>query len=199
METNTSVHFNNEEFDLYIPEARILERVQELADSLNREYAEKKPIFICVLNGAFMFYADLMRRITIPCEVDFLKLSSYGEEKISSGKVQLVKDLNCVVEHRHIVVVEDIVDSGTSVNYIMRHIGEKNPTSLKVVTLLHKPESSATHSPLEFVGFEIPSRFVIGYGLDYAQQGRNLPAVYMLASQARSERNPLATDGKNEK
>ena len=199
MKTNTSVHFNNEEFDLYISEARILERVQELAVSLNREYAEKKPIFICVLNGAFMFYADLMRRITIPCEVDFLKLSSYGEEKISSGKVELVKDLNCVVEHRHIVVVEDIVDSGMSVNYIMRHIGEKNPASLKVVTLLHKPESSATHSPLEFVGFEIPSRFVIGYGLDYAQQGRNLPAVYMLASQARSERNTLATDGKNEK
>ena len=199
MKTNTSVHFNNEEFDLYISEARILERVQELAVSLNREYAEKKPIFICVLNGAFMFYADLMRRITIPCEVDFLKLSSYGEEKISSGKVELVKDLNCVVEHRHIVVVEDIVDSGMSVNYIMRHIGEKNPASLKVVTLLHKPESSATHSPLEFVGFEIPSRFVIGYGLDYAQQGRNLPAVYMLASQARSERNTLAIDGKKEK
>ena len=199
MKTNTSVHFNNEEFDLYISEARILERVQELAVSLNREYAEKKPIFICVLNGAFMFYADLMRRITIPCEVDFLKLSSYGEEKISSGKVELVKDLNCVVEHRHIVVVEDIVDSGMSVNYIMRHIGEKNPASLKVVTLLHKPESSATHSPLEFVGFEIPSRFVIGYGLDYAQQGRNLPAVYMLASQARSEHNTLAIDGKKEK
>ena len=171
---------NEEEFELFISEDEIDARVKEIAQSLNNYYRNKKPIFICVLNGAFIFYADLVRHITVPCEVDFLKLSSYGEDKISSGNVRLVKDLNCDVHGRHIVIVEDIVDSGASVNFILEWIGKKNPASIKVVTLLHKPESSSIQSPLEYVGFEIPSRFVIGYGLDYAQEGRNLPAVYML-------------------
>lgn len=171
---------HGEKFVLFMDETRIHRRVEELAVQVNEEYKEKNPVFICILNGAFIFYADFIRFITIPCEVDFLKLSSYGESKISSGNVHLVKDLNCQVEHRHIVVIEDIVDSGTSVNFIREWIVKKNPASIKIVTLLHKPESSSTNHPLDYVGFEIPSRFVIGYGLDYAQQGRNLPAVYIL-------------------
>lgn len=177
---NSMVSIRGECFEVFMSEEKILRRVSELASQLNRDYRDKNPIFICVLNGAFMFYSDLMRRINVPCEVDFLKLSSYGENKISSGDVQLVKDLNCEVENRHIIIVEDIVDSGTSVNFIMDWIDKKHPASIHVVTLLHKPGSSSTKHPLDYVGFEIPSRFVIGYGLDYAQQGRNLSAVYIL-------------------
>ena len=172
-----SVH--GEKFVLFMDEIQILRRVEELAVRINEEYKEKNPVFICILNGAFIFYADFIRYISIPCEVDFLKLSSYGENKISSGNVHLVKDLNCQVGQRHIVVIEDIVDSGASVNFIREWILKKNPASIKIVTLLHKPESSSTNHPLDYVGCKIPSRYVIGHGLDFAQQGRNLPDVYI--------------------
>lgn len=177
---NKKVTIREDVFEMFMEEAMILQRVHELAMQLNEEFKDKNPIFICILNGAYIFCADLMRHVTIPCEVDFLKLSSYGESKISSGDVQLVKDLNADVQNRHIIIVEDIVDSGGSVNFILDWIGRKNPASIKVVTLLHKSESSAINHPLDYVGFEIPSRFVIGYGLDYGQQGRNLPSIYML-------------------
>ena len=159
---------------------RLQGRITELAAQINHEMEGQAPIFICVLNGAFMFFADLVRQITIDCEVDFLKLSSYGEKKISSGQVQLVKDLNCEVEGRNIVLVEDIVDTGYSIDFMKKWIEEKNPASLKIVTLLHKPESTKIAHALDYVGFSIPPRFVVGFGLDYAQKARNLPAIYIL-------------------
>ncbi len=175
-----SVEVNGERFDLFMGCDEILRKVDELAERISSDYADLNPIFVCVLNGAFIFCADFIRRVTIPCEVDFIKIASYGRSKVSSGAIRLMKDLDCTVENRHIVLVEDIVDSGASVDFLFDLIRRKNPASLKIVTLLHKPASSSAHHALDYVGFEIPSRFVIGYGLDYAQQGRNLPAIYML-------------------
>ena len=174
------VQINGDRFVPYIEIDRLQGRITELAQKINQELDGQLPIFICVLNGAFMFFADLVRQITIDCEVDFLKLSNYGEKKISSGNVQLVKDLNCEVEGRNIVLIEDIVDTGYSIDFMKDWIGRKNPASLRIVTLLHKPASTKIEHPLDYVGFEIPPKFVVGFGLDYAQKARNLPAIYIL-------------------
>ncbi len=163
-----------------ISEARIRRRIRTLARQLSRDYRGKVPVFIGVLNGSFIFFADLIREIRVDCEVDFFKLSSYGDAKISSGNVRLLKDLNCQVEGRDVVIVEDIVDSGLSMEYIRRLILHQNPASFKVVTLLYKPDSVKTDIRLDYVGFSIPKDFVIGYGLDYAQRERNLRAIYRL-------------------
>lgn len=175
-----SIEIRGDRFVPFLPIEELQGRISALAARINSEMEGSTPIFICVLNGAFMFFADLVRQITIDCEVDFLKLSSYGETKISSGQVQLVKDLNCEVEGRHIVLVEDIVDTGYSIDFMKRWIEKKNPASLKIVTLLHKPASTKIAHTLDYVGFEIPPRFVVGFGLDYAQKARNLPAIYIL-------------------
>jgi hypoxanthine phosphoribosyltransferase len=185
---------NGEQFVPYISEDMIHARVNELAQQINTDMKDDCPIFICVLNGAFMFFSDLIRRINIDCEVDFLKLSSYGEEKISSGKVRLLKDLNCEVEGRNIVLVEDIVDTGVSIDFMKQWIGQKKPKSLKVVTLLHKPAQTRIFHELDYVGFTIEPRFVIGFGLDYAQKGRNLPSIYILASQTTGVAGPARSD-----
>jgi hypoxanthine phosphoribosyltransferase len=174
------VTIRDEHFVPFLKAEEIQRRIDELAEDIRVDMDGHNPIFICVLNGAFMFFADLVRRLNIDCEVDFIKLSSYGEEKISSGEVQLVKDLNCEIEGRHIVLVEDIVDTGASIEYMKKWIGRKNPASVKIVTLLHKPASTQYHHTLDYVGFEIPPRFVVGFGLDYAQKARNLPAIYIL-------------------
>lgn len=181
------IEIRGDRFVPFIDTSRIQERITEIAGSINRDMEGETPIFICVLNGAFMFFADLVRQITIDCEVDFLKLSSYGEKKISSGNVQLIKDLNCEVEGRNIVIVEDIVDTGFSIDFMKKWIGKKNPASLKIVTLLHKPSSTKIDHTLDYVGFEIPTKFVVGYGLDYAQKARNLPAVYILDGNQHTE------------
>lgn len=172
---------NNERFVLFIPEEKIKARVKELAQQINHDYKDKVPIFIGVLNGSFIFFADLIREITIDCEVDFLKLSSYGDAKISSGDVRMLKELNCQVPAREIIIVEDIVDSGLSIDFIKKLISQQNPKSLKVVTLLYKKEAAKYNVTLDYVGFEIPNKFVIGYGLDYAQKVRNLKSIYVLA------------------
>lgn len=174
------VEIKGDRFVPFIPIDELQARISALAADIDREMEGCSPIFICVLNGAFMFFADLVRQITIDCEVDFLKLSSYGESKISSGEVQLVKDLSCDVEGRHLVLVEDIVDTGFSIDFMKKWIQEKNPASLKIVTLLHKPASTKIAHTLDYVGFEIPPRFVVGFGLDYAQKARNLPTIYIL-------------------
>jgi hypoxanthine phosphoribosyltransferase len=163
-----------------ISEAKLKQRIRELAREISRDHQGTVPVFIGVLNGSFIFFADLIREITVPCEVDFLKLSSYGDAKISSGNVRLLKDLNCQVEGRNIVIVEDIVDSGLSIEYIRRLILQQNPASFKIVTLLYKPDSLKTNVSLDYAGFAIPGDFVIGYGLDYAQRERNLRAIYRL-------------------
>ena len=169
---------NNEPFDVYITTDRIRTRVKELAAQIDHDYAGRVPIFIGVLNGSFIFIGDLVREVTVDCEIDFMKLSSYGDAKISSGEVKMVKELNCQVGGRDIIVVEDIVDTGLSVDYIRRHILNENPSSLRFVTLLLKMGIPKIDFSIDYVGFEIPPEFVIGYGLDYAQKLRNLKAVY---------------------
>lgn len=177
----TSVTINGDRFDIYLSEERILNRVRELAQQINRDYAGRTPIFIGILNGSFIFFADLIREITLDCEVDFLKLSSYGDAKISSGRVTLLKELNCQVEGRDIIIVEDIVDSGLSIEYIKKLVRKENPRSFKVVALLLKKDVAKLAVPIDYVGFDIPPEFVVGYGLDYAQKVRNLRSVYRLA------------------
>ena len=173
-----TITVNGELFDIYLTEEQIAARVEEMPPFPNAEYATKAPVFVGVPNGSFIIFADLIRHITIDCEVDFIKLSSYGAEKISSGKVSILKDLNCEVNQRHIVVVEDIVDSGLSIDFLRKLILRENPASLSFVTLLMKKEVAKIDFPVDHVGFDIPAEFVIGYGLDYAQKLRNLRAIY---------------------
>jgi len=172
---------NNEKFVLFLSEEKIKRRVRALAKQINRDYRGRVPIFIGVLNGSFIFFSDLIRGITIDCEVDFLKLSSYGDAKISSGDVRVIKELNCKVRDRDIIVVEDIVDSGKSIEFMKRLIMKDHPASFAVVTLLFKKEVASVDFPLDYVGFAVSRDFVIGYGLDYAQKVRNLKSIYRLA------------------
>lgn len=177
---------NGEKFRIYLTEEEIQNRVAELGEELNRDYRDKKPIFIGVLNGAFIFLSDLFRHITVPSEVDFLKLSSYGDEKVSSGQVTDLKDIDANIEDRHVLLVEDIVDTGLSMKYMMDKLRKKNPASIASVTLLHKTEATHHNIHLDYVGFEIPDLFVLGYGLDYAQEGRNLAQIYIQENESQS-------------
>jgi hypoxanthine phosphoribosyltransferase len=177
------IRVNGDRFIVSISERRIKTRVRQLARKISKDYRGTVPIFIGILNGSFIFFADLIRDVTIECEVDFLKLSSYGDAKISSGNVTLLKDLNCQVEARDIIIVEDIVDSGLSMQYIKNLIMRQNPKSFKIVTLLYKKIAVKTPITIDYVGFTIPPDFVLGYGLDYAQKMRNLRAVYKLDRQ----------------
>lgn len=170
----------NERFRIYLDRETIQERVRELGTAISRDYKGKIPILIGLLNGSFMFLADLMRNVTIECEVDFWKLSSYGEQKVSSGQVHELKKVDAQLSGRHILLVEDIVDTGLTMQYILDHMHTYKPASIRVVSLLHKPEASKSEIQLDYVGFCIPDLFVIGYGLDYGQIARNLPDIYIL-------------------
>lgn len=168
-----------ERFELYLDRYAIHRRVREIGRAVSDDYEGKVPILIGVLNGSFMFLADLMRAVTIDCEVDFWKLSSYGAEKVSSGQVTELKKVDADLQGRHVIVVEDIVDTGLSIEYVIDRIQEYGPASLRVVTLLHKAEATESGVGLDYVGFRIPDHFVIGYGLDYGQLARNLPDIYI--------------------
>jgi hypoxanthine phosphoribosyltransferase len=168
-------------FTEYLSEKTIQSRIKELADTISKDYEGKVPVFIGVLNGSFIFMSDLVKNVGIDCEIDFFKLSSYGDAKISSGNVKLIKELNCDVNGRDLLIVEDIVDSGLSIKFIEELINQHHPTSMKVVSLLVKPNSLRYDVKIDYIGFEIPSQFVIGYGLDYAQKYRNLRSIYMLS------------------
>ena len=180
-EDKTELLIGTEKFVTYLSEEQIQNRIIELGRQLSDDYRTKLPIFIGVLNGSFMFMSDLLKHVQINCEMDFFKLSSYGDEKISSGRVKLVKDLNADITDRHLVIVEDIVDTGLSINYIEEIISEHKPASMKVVSLLVKPESLKYDVKIDYIGFKIPNKFVIGYGLDYAQKYRNLRSIYVLS------------------
>ncbi|MCA1803136.1 MAG: hypoxanthine phosphoribosyltransferase [Rhodothermaceae bacterium] len=184
MKSNTpapeSVVCNGKQFKILIHQDELQRRTAELGAKISEDYKDKKPIFIGVLNGAFIFMADLLRYIDIPCEVDFYKLSSYGDEKVSSGMVTERKDIDADIEGRHIILVEDIVDTGLSANYIINIVEKKKPASVALVSLLHKPDAVKYHVDVDYVGFNIETLFVLGYGLDYAQEGRNLPHIYVI-------------------
>lgn len=164
----------------YISNAEVRKRIREIARIINKEYKNSVPVFIGVLNGAFVFMADLIREIRIDCEIDFYKLSSYGDHKISSGEVKSLKELNCDITNRDVIVVEDIIDSGLSIKYIKEDILRQNPKSLKIASLLFKEGISRLDFDIDYIGFTIPNEFVIGYGLDYAQKYRNLKGIFVL-------------------
>ena len=155
-------------------------RVRQLGAEISRDYADKDLLLIGVLKGAVFFMADLMRHLTVPCEVDFMAISSYGDSTDSSGIVRILKDLDINIEGRDVLVVEDIIDSGLTLSYLMRNLEAREPASLEICALLTKPDRREIEVPVRYVGFEIPNRFVIGYGLDFAERYRNLPYVGVL-------------------
>lgn len=169
-----------EKLKLYISSGKIQKKVKQIARKISKDYKKKVPILIGVLNGSFIFISDLARELKIDIEIDFLKLSSYGDSKISSGEVILLKDLNCQIEGRDIIVVEDIIDSGLSVKYIRDMILSYNPATLEFVSLLFKNDINKLDFEIKYIGFKIPNKFVVGYGLDYAQKYRNLKQIYIL-------------------
>jgi hypoxanthine phosphoribosyltransferase len=169
-----------EKLKTYISEARIQKRVKKLARKISKDYKGRVPILIGVLNGSFILISDLSREIKVDLEIDFIKLSSYGDSKISSGEVTMLKELNCPIEGRDIIVVEDIVDSGLSLKFIRDLILSQKPASLEFVTLLFKKNLSNLDFEVKYIGFKIKNKFVVGYGLDYAQKYRNLKEIYIL-------------------
>ncbi|NIS38684.1 hypoxanthine phosphoribosyltransferase [Candidatus Saccharibacteria bacterium] len=171
---------NNQKFRVLISEEEIQERIKELAHEISREYEGKVPIMVGVLNGAVLFLADLIRNLTIDCEIDFIKISSYGNARVSSGEITMIKDFSADLQDRDIIVVEDVVDSGLSVQYLKRRIKNMKPASLKLVSLLAKQGTSKVNLDIDYLGFEIENKFVIGYGLDYKQLKRNVNAIYQL-------------------
>lgn len=163
-----------------VDEVAIRKRVRELGDVINREYARKDLLLVSVLKGSIIFMADLIRAITIPHEIDFMATSSYGAGTSSSGVVRILKDLNSSIEGRNVVVVEDIIDSGNTLSYLLRILQERRPASLRIMTLLDKPERREVDIHVDWVGFSIPNEFVVGYGLDYDEIYRNLPFIGVL-------------------
>ena len=156
------------------------QRVAELGEEISADYAGRDLLLVAVLKGAVFFMADLMRHLTIPCEIDFMAISSYGDSTDSSGVVRILKDLDINIEGRHVLVVEDIIDSGLTLSYLIRNLEAREPATLEICALLTKPERREIDVPVRYVGFEIPNRFVIGYGLDFAERYRNLPYVGVL-------------------
>ena len=164
-----------------ISEEQIRNRIGAVAAEMNALYSDAEPpILVCILKGAFMFLADLTRRLSFRHEVDFMEISSYGQGTTSSGVVRILLDLASSIEGRHVVIVEDIVDTGHTLDYILRNFASRNPASLRVATLLNKPSRREIEVPVDFVGFEVPNEFVMGYGLDYAEQYRNVPYIGVL-------------------
>jgi len=155
-------------------------RVEELGAEISRDYQRRDLVMIGVLKGAVFFLADLLRHLTVPCEIDFMAVSSYGSSTDSSGVVRILKDLEAPIEGRDVLIVEDIIDSGLTLQYLLRNLRARSPGSLEVCALLTKPERRRVELPIHYVGFEIPDRYVIGYGLDYAERYRNLSYVAVL-------------------
>jgi hypoxanthine phosphoribosyltransferase len=166
--------------EVLIDEQRLRGRVAELGEEVSADYQGRDLLLVGVLKGAVFFMADLMRQLTVPCEIDFMAISSYGASTDSSGVVRILKDLDINIEGRHVLVVEDIIDSGLTLSYLIRNLEAREPATLEVCALMTKPERREIDVPVRYVGFEIPNRFVIGYGLDFAERYRNLPYVGVL-------------------
>lgn len=164
-------------FKTSIPEAEIKKHVKEVADRINHDMAGKNPLLIAVLNGSFIFAADLMRMITIPCEISFVKLASY-EGTTSSGKITEVLGITEDLNGRTVIIVEDIVNTGLTMKRMIETLGTRNPKSIHICTLLLKPDKLTVDLDIEYAAMQIPNDFIVGYGLDYDQQGRNLPDIY---------------------
>jgi hypoxanthine phosphoribosyltransferase len=166
--------------EVLIEEAALQGRIVELGAEITSDYEGREPLLVGVLKGAIFFMADLMRKIELPCEVDFMAISSYGAGVDSSGVVRILKDLDASIENRNVIIVEDVVDSGLTLSYLLRNLEARRPASLEICALLTKPERRRNDVHCRYIGFEIPNRFVIGYGLDFAERYRNLPYIGVL-------------------
>ena len=169
--------------EVLIGEDNLRMRIADLGEEISAYYEGRDLLLIGVLKGAVFFMADLMRHLTVPCEVDFMAISSYGAQTDSSGVVRILKDLDINIEGRNVLVVEDIIDSGLTLSYLMRNLEAREPATLEVCALLTKPARREIDVPVRWIGFEIPNRFVIGYGLDFAERYRNLPYVGVLSEE----------------
>jgi hypoxanthine phosphoribosyltransferase len=164
-------------YETLLDEDTIQARIAELAGEITRDYRDREPLVVCVLKGGFIFLADLVRHLDMAVNVDFMAISSYGAGTRSSGVVRILKDLETPIEGREVLVVEDIVDSGLTLHYLMRNLASRKPASLEVCALLTKPARREIDVPIRYVGFEIEDKFVVGYGLDYAERYRNLRSI----------------------
>jgi hypoxanthine phosphoribosyltransferase len=168
---------------ILISEEEINNKVSELAAQISRDYENKNPVFIGILKGSFVFMADLMRKVNIYCDIDFMAVSSYGNKSASTGAVKINKDLSQDIEGRDVVIIEDILDSGLTLSYLKKYLMNRNPNSIKICTLLDKPARRVADIKADYFGFDIPDAFVVGYGLDYAERYRNLPYIGVLKSE----------------
>lgn len=165
---------------ILLDENAIQAKIVELGKQISQDYKGKKPILICILRGAVVFLSDLMRSIEIPVKIDFMSISSYGNSTQSSGVVKIRKDIDMDIQNEHVIIVEDIVDSGLTLDYIFGYLQKHRPASVKICTLLDKPDAHKTDLKLDYIGYEIENEFVVGYGLDFAEKYRNLPYIGIL-------------------
>ena len=163
--------------EVIVTEERISKRVAEIAEEISRDFAGKEVMLVGILKGAVIFMADIARCLTVPVELDFMAVSSYGSATKSSGAVQIIKDIEVSIEGKNLIVVEDIVDSGLTLKYLLENLWSRGPACVKTCVLLDKPEARVIEVPIDYKGFEIPNKYVVGYGLDYDQKYRNLPYV----------------------
>ena len=169
------------DFDrVLISKEQLQSKIQELAKEMDNAYKDSNPLFICILKGSLFFTADLLKAITIPCEMEFMSVSSYGSDTMSSGEVKLIKDLSVPIQDRDVIIIEDIIDTGNTLSYLKRLLQQRNPNSVKICTLLDKPERRKVDLKADYVGFVIPDEFVVGYGLDYNEKYRTYEEVYIL-------------------
>ena len=175
------VQVHDKKFELFIPEAKIQKEVTRIATEMNKELAGKDPIFLGILNGAFMFASDLYKQLSFPCQITFLKLASYSGTK-STGTVKQLIGINRDLKDRVVVVLEDIVDTGVTLETIIRQLSGYQPAEIRVATFLHKPDATVREVKLDYVGMEIPNDFILGYGLDYNGYGRNFKEIYQLVN-----------------
>jgi len=176
------IRVHDKVFEKYLSEKQILASIDVIAEAINSDYADKNPIFLSILNGSFMFTSDLLKRITRPSELTFLKLASY-QGTSSTGKVKVLVGLNESLVNRDVIILEDIVDSGHTMVKLIEQVQSHNPASIKVATFLFKPDACKIDVPLDYVGMRIPNDFIVGYGLDYDGLGRNFPDIYSLVEE----------------
>ena len=172
---------SNNELTTYLSKGDISIRIEEIADQLSKSFYNEIPVFIGILNGSFVFLADLIRKVNLECEIDFIKVASYVGEK-SIGEVRLDKDINIDIKNRRVIIVEDIIDSGLTMDYLYKHIQTYNPRDISIVTLLSKKDNYNLNYDIDIIGFEIASEFVVGYGLDLDQRFRQLDSLYKIKS-----------------
>ena len=174
---------NNDIESVYLSQKEIAKRVKEMAQKINEDYVGKDILLVPTLKGSFMFASDLIRNIKLPCDIDFIALSSYGNTTETSGKVKITKDLTMDISNKHLIIIEDIIDSGVTMDFLINYLKLKNAASVEIATLLNKPARRKKDIDIKYSGFEVEDQFLVGYGLDYAEKYRNLPYIGILKSE----------------